>query len=109
MAKRYYKLETSTGKVLASYARNQPGVEGLQYLDEPEIENASWNGAAWVENADLVVLDYQKQIADTDKGLIRGIEDLIDVLTSTGTVAFEDFPEPLREKYNARKALREYI
>ena len=110
MGKRYYKLEqTSTGIILASYAINQPHIEGLEYLEEPEIDFASWDGIAWVEDAGLVSEDYEKQVADTDGDFIRGIEDIIDVLTSTGTITLEDLPESLVTKYNDRKTLRENI
>ena len=106
---RYYQLaQTSTGIILASYARDQ-GDETHEYLAEPEIDFASWNGTAWVEDANLVSQDYERQVANTDAAFIRGIEDIIDVLTSTGTITLEDLPDELVVKYNARKALRENI
>ena len=109
MAKRYFNLETSTGKILASYARPQPGIERLVYLDEPEIDFASWNGSAWVEDPDLVSQDYAKQVADTDNDFVRVLDDLITVLTSTGVIVLDDLPTDAKNKYNNRKSLRENI
>ena len=52
MEKRYYKLSNgTTGKPLASYVRNQPNIEGLQYLEEPQDKyNTIWNGSEWEFN-----------------------------------------------------------
>ena len=110
MSKRYYKLEnTSTGKVLASYARPQPNIEGLLYLDEPEIDFPQWNGSAWVEDPDLVSQDYERQVAETDADFVRVLDDLITVLTSTGVIVLDDLPIEAKNKYNNRKSLRENI
>jgi len=38
MSKRYYKLDTSTGKVRASYARFQPNIPDLVYMEEPTVD-----------------------------------------------------------------------
>ena len=55
MTMRYYKLEnTSTGEVLASYARNQPNIEGLLYLTEAPNDTSLWDGSAWVDNIPLL-------------------------------------------------------
>jgi hypothetical protein len=49
MKKRYYLLDED-GKQLASYARNQPGIEGLIKLDEAPGIDSIWDGEKWVEN-----------------------------------------------------------
>ena len=49
MAKRYYKFDEN-GRPIASYARNQPGVEGLEYLDEPENPNSLRVEGEWVDD-----------------------------------------------------------
>ena len=49
--KRYYKLSNgTTGKILASYARNQPHIEGLIYLEECPFENGIYDGQNWIED-----------------------------------------------------------
>ena len=51
--KYYYKLDQGeTGKPLASYARNQPNIEGLQYLEELPDEYYEWNGSQWIEDVE---------------------------------------------------------
>jgi hypothetical protein len=51
MAKRYYILD-SEGRQLASYARNQPHIEGLIKLDEAPSNNHRWDGSNWVTDND---------------------------------------------------------
>ena len=51
--KRYYKLSNgSTGKILASYVRPQPQIEGLLYLEEPPSEYYEWDNSQWVEDVE---------------------------------------------------------
>ena len=110
MANRYYKLEnTSTGIPVASYARNQPHIEGLVYLEEAPDNLSEWNGSAWVENATLVSQDYEQQVSATDSDFVRVLDDLITILTSTGYLVLDNLPEEAKTKYNNRKSLRENI
>jgi len=46
---RYYKFDNN-GRPLASYYRNQPGVEGLIQVEEPESEYSMRSGEVWVED-----------------------------------------------------------
>ena len=59
--------------------------------------------------ADLISLDYQKQLGETDNDFIRVLDDLITVLTSTGVIVLDDLPTEAKTKYNNRKSLRENI
>ena len=108
--KRYYKLDNgSTGKVMASYARPQPHIEGLVYLEEPDSDLKSWNGSEWVEDGDLISKDYEKQVEETDSNYIRVIDDVINTLINKGTITLTDLPDSVQDKYNNRKTLREQI
>lgn len=48
----------------------------------------------------------QKELMESDLGLIRVIEDLINVLIERGAIMFTDFPEPVQRKLLARSGLR---
>jgi hypothetical protein len=47
------------------------------------------------------------QLADTDVGIIRVIEDLITILIQKGTIDLSNFSQPVQDKILARKALRD--
>jgi len=48
----------------------------------------------------------QRDLMESDLGLIRVIEDLINVLIERGVIMFNDFPEPVQKKLIARSGLR---
>lgn len=48
----------------------------------------------------------KKELMDSDLGIIRVIEDLIDILIERGHIMFMDFPEPVQRKLLARRGLR---
>ena len=48
----------------------------------------------------------QRELMESDMGLIRVIEDLIDVLIERGAIMFTDFPEPVQKKLLSRRGLR---
>lgn len=48
----------------------------------------------------------QRELMESDLGLIRVIEDLINVLIERGAIMFTDFPEPVQNKLLARSGLR---
>ena len=48
----------------------------------------------------------QQELMESDLGLIRVIEDLIDVLIERGAMMFTDFPEPVQRKLLARRGMR---
>ena len=50
MSKRYHDIDTSTGKVLARYARPQPHIPGLVYTEESENDYSYWTSTGWVDN-----------------------------------------------------------
>ena len=48
----------------------------------------------------------QRELMESDLGLIRVIEDLINVLVERGVIMFNDFPEPVQRKLLSRSGLR---
>ena len=50
-----------------------------------------------------------EQLSNTDKGIIRIIEDLIKILVQKGNISLSDFSPEVQEKIAARQALRNQI
>lgn len=50
-----------------------------------------------------------EQLSNTDKGIIRVIEDLIKILVQKGNVSLTDFSPQVQEKIAARQSLRDEI
>ena len=105
---RYYKLSNgNTGKILASYARNQSNVEGLVYLEECPFEDGEWTGSEWIED---IVAKAKKDLANTDSEIQeRGIDDILEMLIAKGVITEDDIPNELKTKFNDREALRDVI
>lgn len=49
----------------------------------------------------------KKELMESDLGIIRVLEDLIDVLIERGHIMFTDFPEMAQQKLLARRGLRQ--
>ena len=66
--------------------------------------------AAWILcQEDDRVSGIISQLSDTDKGIIRVIEDLIAILIQKGSISLTDFSQPVQDKIAARKALRNQL
>lgn len=87
---------------------------GNDYTDivPPDI-TYSWSGNAWVEDSDKVaqkvIDDAKAELSQTDTGMIRVIEDLIDTLIDKNVIAINDLPVEAKDKINNRKILRDKI
>ena len=51
-------------------------------------------------------LPEQDRLAESDLGLVRVLEDLIDVLIEKDLIRFTDLPEPAQDKLMHRRSLR---
>jgi len=49
--KKYHKFDEN-GKPISIYARNQPNIEGLVYIEEAENDFEKWNGSNWIDDVD---------------------------------------------------------
>jgi len=87
-----------TGKICAVYASaEQPD------LDEVKADDAGLLLFIAEGDADLTV---KKDMIESDLGLARVLEDLIDLLIEKGTFRFTDLPEAAQQKLLARRGLR---
>jgi hypothetical protein len=83
------------GRIAAVSQEQQP--EGWEAIspDAPEL-------AAFTQ----LLASGQKELITTDLGLVRVVEDLIDLLIERDTIRFTDFPEAAQTKLLARRSLR---
>ncbi len=87
-----------TGKISAVYATaDEPDLEEVK-ADDPGLLLFIAEG-----DADIAV---KKDMIESDLGLARVLEDLIDLLIEKGTFRFTDLPEAAQQKLLARRGLR---
>ena len=86
------------GNIIAVYAKNvQKGLEEV-IGDDPQLVEFLYDGT---EDAAA-----RKDLIESDLGLARVLEDLIDLLIEKGTFRFTDLPDAAQEKLLARRGLR---
>ncbi len=82
------------------------------------FEQPAANTNEWVaqDNAELVEFLYQTQLSQniqqlsaSDSGMIRTIEDLVDILIGKNVIMFTDLPEAVQRKLLARKSVRDQL
>ena len=87
----------SLGTIKAAYI-------GDDFPTQTELDNA------WILcQEEDAVNDVLVQLSNTDKGIIRVIEDLIKILVQKGNISLSDFSPQVQEKIAARQALRDSL
>jgi hypothetical protein len=87
-----------TGKIIAVYSSAEiPGLDEVNSND-PQLIDFLYDG-----DTDAAA---KKDMIESDLGLARVLEDLIDLLIEKGTFRFTDLPEPAQQKLLARRGLR---
>jgi hypothetical protein len=61
------------------------------------------------EHAAQTADDVRRQLAESDAGMARLVEDLVDVLITKGVIKFTDLPAAAGAKYLERQAARERL
>ncbi|MBL4747641.1 MAG: hypothetical protein JKY17_02270 [Magnetovibrio sp.] len=92
-----YVMRNATGNIVAVLSEE---VEGAEHISPNDSELQKFLNTESPEQR------AQKDLMKSDMGLIRVIEDLIDVLIERGVMMFTDFPEPVQRKLLARRGLR---
>lgn len=54
-------------------------------------------------------LEVQEKLSSSDAGLVRVLEDLIDILITNGTIRMTDLPPKALEKLSERKQARQKL
>lgn len=93
-----YVMRNPEGRVIAVLSEE---IEGAEMLSSNDSELQSFL------QVDSPELRAQREMMESDLGLIRVIEDLIDVLIKRGAIRFTDFPDPVQGKLLERRGMRE--
>lgn len=91
-----YVLRDAAGTIISLHREPVPGAEALP-VDHPEVQ-------AFV-NAN----EGQRSFAGLDAGLVRVLEDLIDVLIARNVLRITDLPNEAQQKLFDRKHFRSLI
>ncbi len=78
--------------------------DGGDFPSQAELEEA-WGLCQEDDRAESII----DQLSNTDKGIIRVLEDLIGVLVEKGNISLSDFSPKVQEKIAARQALRDQL
>ncbi len=86
------------GKIIAAYSvANRPGLELVDSTD-PQLIDFLYDGDQEAAT--------KKDMLESDLGLARVLEDLIDLLIEKGTFRFTDLPDAAQKKLLSRRGLR---
>lgn len=92
-----YIMRNGEGRIIAVLSEQ---VEGAEFVAANDHELTSF-----LQN-DSPEARAQQELLESDLGIIRILEDLIDILIERGVIMFSDFPEPAQRKLLARRGLR---
>ncbi len=100
-------FEVIKGKICPHSARDENGVFKYKEKEAGVIEERS-DIAMYPSGKESFETKIVNKLAlvDTDIGMIRVIDDLIDVLVSKGHMSLSDLPAGAKAKYDNRKGLR---
>lgn len=96
-----YIERNSEGKIVSiSQQGNKPDAEVKSAIDEELLQFLAENGDSdfWV-----------KILSISDLGIIRILEDLVDVLVAKNLIMYTDLPVDAQEKIRERKKVREQM
>ena len=92
-----YVMRNAAGKIIAVLSEE---VEGADFVSPHDQELTNFLQTDSPESR------AQRELMESDLGIIRVLEDLIDILIERGHIMFTDFPEPAQRKLLARRGLR---
>jgi hypothetical protein len=96
-----YVIRDAEGKIVQVF--DQPVTGAMEQLapDAGELQQFQ------TEHTANTVEGLRRQLAETDRGMARLVEDLIDVLINKGIIKFTDLPAAAGAKYLERLSTRE--
>lgn len=92
-----YVMRNDEGRIVAVLSEQVEGSEMVS-ANDPDLGRFL--------AADSPEQRAQRELMESDLGLIRVIEDLINVLVERGVIMFNDFPEPVQRKLLMRSGMR---
>lgn len=99
-----YVQRDASGQVSAIFQKPEVGAEELLPADHPDIQIFLGGIVPQSEN-----IAASAQLSESDLGLIRVIEDIVDTLIDKNVILFTDLPVSAREKIMRRKSTRERL
>jgi hypothetical protein len=98
-----YVIRDAEGKIVQVFEQPVTGAGEKIAADDGEI--LAYQDAQTAGTAEAL----RQQLAQSDTGMARLVEDLIDLLISKGTIKFTDLPAAAGAKYLERMATRERL
>lgn len=98
-----YVIRDATGRIIKAYER--AGADAVEEVSADSVELKAFM-AGTVEASPE---EIRRRLAESDLGMARMIEDLIDVLIAKGVIQFTDLPTAAGAKYLQRHAARERL
>lgn len=92
-----YVMRNADGRIIAVLSEHVDGAEMVAAHDAQLTEFLQKDSPESRAQAELV---------ESDLGIVRVLEDLIDILIERGGIMFTDFPKPAQLKLLARRGLR---
>lgn len=96
-----YVIRDAEGKIVQVFDQPVTGAAEALAADSSELK------AFQNEHNVSTIEALRRQLAETDRGMARLVEDLIDVLISKGVIKFTDLPAAAGAKYLERLSTRE--
>lgn len=96
-----YVIRDAHGKIVQVFEEAVTGAAEKVAPDSAEMDEFQQ------EHTVNTVEALRRQLADTDRGMARLVEDLIDVLIGKGVIKFTDLPAAAGAKYLERLSTRE--
>ncbi len=96
-----YVIRDAEGKIVQVFDEPVTGAAERIAPDSPEMKAYQQDHTASTVEA------LRRQLAHTDSGMARLVEDLIDVLIGKGVIKFTDLPPAAGAKYLGRLSTRE--
>ncbi|MEG3619429.1 hypothetical protein V5T82_13255 [Magnetovibrio sp. PR-2] len=92
-----YVMKNAEGRIIAVLSEE---AEGSEFISANDRQLGSFLSQESPEKR------AQRELMESDMGLIRVFEDLVNVLIERGVIMFNDFPEAAQNKLLARSGLR---
>lgn len=96
-----YIIRDANGKIVQVF--EQPVTGASEQISPDSIEMAAFE----TEHTANTVEALRRQLANSDMGMARLVEDLIDALIGKGVIKFTDLPQAAGAKYLERLSTRE--
>lgn len=98
-----YVIRDAEGKIVQVFEQPVTGKAEIISADSTEFQKYTDDQAA--QSAE----ELRRQLAATDSGMARLVEDLVDVLINKGVIKFTDLPPAAGAKYLDRQTARERL